>query len=1113
MSAGFESSASPSPAWAGRPVDLAPFAKTLWWEGHGPYDVIEHDLPAEELDDGTVIRRPRGTDAPPHIGMQWDTPMRFEKIVVRYREAVPRQAPYIEYWHDSWPAGDSGGWTAVDDPYRGKWIRPECNVESDGACLEFTFPALTAAEIGRDSIEHRPTHRTALKLRVCHPGGRDVAIQSIEVLSPEVWYVGTFRVGFGCVEEGMTWDGHAEAYVGHILRVEPYAFFEGDAMTGPASWAAWSRDVPKALDLTCLYTAAGPEWERTTITLRLPHTNYGGLSFHPADCAPGEPMRMPDLHVTVAAEGEVPHDRPLPPPTRTIYERVCEEPEQSYERASSEIPQLRKSAHTPQRYLPLGFDATREEICLSYTGALILARGCFKVPGPDSEALLWPGDSLTVHLATGGRAPNFRTGEDDARQEPLDGYLPIYTTRWSEDGIAWEQTAFATLTQGTPESADGLRGDEPVVALVRITATNTGSAEDVARLWWVAEPYEALSSTGGAIVSDGAIAADAKIDGGWENRAYGRDVLRAAFRRDGFGGPTPTSCATPGRQPPPGPNALLWEARLAPGASASIDLIVPFESMDTDDGGDLARLDLDAEAADVAAYWRKQIDRGAHFDIPEPLLADFCRANLCHIGITADRDVSSGLDMLSAATMGYTVYLTEAADQIRSLHLRGYHARARRYIEAGVACQGTRRMEGRMSSAEGCFLGLVVPSGADYQAACYSMDHGALLWMIGEQYLLTRDAEWFGSVADAAVAACDFVTRERSATQRLDEAGRKVWEYGLLPPCRLDDNEEWLYWYAPNAYAYRGMRDVAVALGETGHPDAERIAADAAAYGDDIRRALAESRILSPVVKLRDGTWSPHTPVRCRLRGRDVGWIREALYGGILYIDFDLIDADSQWAGWILKDYEDNIYVRPEWGRSMDVDAQWFSWGGITIQPNLLAGPIVYARRDQPEHALRAFYNSFAASLYADVRVFAEHPVHRYGEGVGPFYKTPDESGLINWLRFLLIMEQGEELHLLRACPRVWLADGKRVAASQAPTYFGPVTFEVTSQTSRGRITAEITPPLRTAPSSIVLHVRHPETTPPRSVTVTRGRASVSVNGEAIRVRDWDGPLSIEIAY
>ena len=96
-----------------------------------------------------------------------------------------------------------------------------------------------------------------------------------------------------------------------------------------------------------------------------------------------------------------------------------------------------------------------------------------------------------------------------------------------------------------------------------------------------------------------------------------------------------------------------------------------------------------------------------------------------------------------------------------------------------------------------------------------------------------------------------------------------------------------------NAYACRGMMATAESLKEIGHPEAARIEREAKAFRDTLRDSCRESMLRAPVVRLRDGTYVPHQPTRSRLRGRDVGWVRDALYGPVHLIDCGIYEDDS----------------------------------------------------------------------------------------------------------------------------------------------------------------------------------------------------------------------------
>src|SRR5262249_32257111 len=65
-----------------------------------------------------------------------------------------------------------------------------------------------------------------------------------------------------------------------------------------------------------------------------------------------------------------------------------------------------------------------------------------------------------------------------------------------------------------------------------------------------------------------------------------------------------------------------------------------------------------------------------------------------------------------------------------------------------------------------------------------------------------------------------------------------------------------------------------------------------------------------------------------------------------------------------------------------------------------------------------------------------------------------------------------------------WMRDGMRVKIRNAPTSFGPVSYQIDSHVQDGIIQAEIDPPTRNAMNSLVIRLRHPEEKKMRRVTV-----------------------------
>jgi hypothetical protein len=103
---------------------------------------------------------------------------------------------------------------------------------------------------------------------------------------------------------------------------------------------------------------------------------------------------------------------------------------------------------------------------------------------------------------------------------------------------------------------------------------------------------------------------------------------------------------------------------------------------------------------------------------------------------------------------------------------------------------------------------------------------------------------------------------------------------------------------------------------------------------------------------------------------------------------------------------------------------------------------------------------------------------HAFPEGI--FFKRrfawsdtiPHVTGAANFavmLRHMLVHERGDELHLLRAVPDWWLADGQVIRAERLPTHFGVMNLTVRGAASGVHV--ELDRPRRAPPRRIVLHL------------------------------------------
>jgi hypothetical protein len=193
-----------------------------------------------------------------------------------------------------------------------------------------------------------------------------------------------------------------------------------------------------------------------------------------------------------------------------------------------------------------------------------------------------------------------------------------------------------------------------------------------------------------------------------------------------------------------------------------------------------------------------------------------------------------------------------------------------------------------------------------------------------------------------------------------------------------------------------------------------------------------------PLVRLRSGRWVPYYPGQLYRRGRDVGWIRETLEGSVYLLISGLYEPRGREAPWILDDYQDNRYMSPPYGYAIvDEENAWFSRGGISIQPNLLAGLMPYLDRDEPEIYLWMFFNAWLACYREEINAMVEHPYPELGYANTAHPKTSDEANAVMWLRYMFVYGNREGLYLGRAIPRAWFAQDRPIGVENMRTRWG----------------------------------------------------------------------------
>jgi hypothetical protein len=97
-------------------------------------------------------------------------------------------------------------------------------------------------------------------------------------------------------------------------------------------------------------------------------------------------------------------------------------------------------------------------------------------------------------------------------------------------------------------------------------------------------------------------------------------------------------------------------------------------------------------------------------------------------------------------------------------------------------------------------------------------------------------------------------------------------------------------------------------------------------------------------------------------------------------------------------------------------------------------------------------------------------------------------------MRWVLVFEDSDEehLHFGKAIPRAWIATGKPIRISQAPTRWGRVSFNIVSKPETKTVLANVELANAGSPKQIFVKLRVPKDSPLKSVTVNGRGATLS---------------------
>ena len=436
------------------------------------------------------------------------------------------------------------------------------------------------------------------------------------------------------------------------------------------------------------------------------------------------------------------------------------------------------------------------------------------------------------------------------------------------------------------------------------------------------------------------------------------------------------------------------------------------------------------------------------------------------------------------------------------------------------------RPVGNFTDGLGCFtLAEGVPGTGGHMDGVHAFGPGSIGWALIEHYRLTGDTTWFKASAPRIKANIDWMLRQRRTVQNMVPGGERLWCKGLQPALQVtpDSGGLWMQFYESEAYYWAAIAHFAEALATIDPLEGGRLMAEAELYRKDLHAAVERTIVLSPVVPVRDGTYHSVIPFACYVRGLSTGawgWLRDGSgqHVGPLYWETvqsaaalvspaGILPADDVRVQGYLDVLEDRLLLENE-KVTTRTRGDWFlsGWqhqGGLERTSNM------HLDGDDIPVFLRSFLNCYAADLLPESGyIFNEHTTH------GPPDKIYEEACFLERFRNLLVMEDGRDLWLARATPRVWLEQGKKISIKNAPTHFGTLEYEIVSDTDHGKINATVIIPSRTQAKEIWLRLRHPKAAPIKGVTVN-GKQWNDFNKEKeyIILKGLSGTVAVTAQY
>ena len=505
------------------------------------------------------------------------------------------------------------------------------------------------------------------------------------------------------------------------------------------------------------------------------------------------------------------------------------------------------------------------------------------------------------------------------------------------------------------------------------------------------------------------------------------------------------------------------------------------------------RLDWDTGLDRVRAFWEDYLDNGTEWLVPESVVDHLLRKQIIHLSV---HRIRFSQHPYFASLDGPDFYWEHtprgASYEYVALDWAGFGGMARESLETWLTPRSELPVENRWGvgqydtgEPETDGMWLTRPEQWDGQ--------GQTLWAVTEHYLLHRDRDWLRRHYGAITRGGDWIIR-RIAMERERLGDPEHPAYGLMPLAGDEPPIGAGHSIYVNGMSYLGLARCAMMARELGRDaDVDRFSRVAEALRDALDRAIDASFVrLGPF----SGTFPENVEIGVRYRSGAVDGrfsTRTDFFGSLLYPTRAVDPHD--WKVDALAQYRER---------------QSASSGGVMMWPYIYAedgvARIVRGEADKGCDLFYALVANASETLdwgeeqYLSNGRHRDYPPWLNREGIVGHGESPHtwaSSLFVEWVRHMLLHEDGDTLHLAAGIPRKWLASSEPVGMERAPSHFGPITYRLwMDETTLVRGEIRLDP--RRKPGKLVIHVRLPGGRALREVVVNGQPHALFGRGEIV---------------